>query len=250
MELLTIFLGVIVGLLIIFGIIVLIVYIKVRDLGKSMGISSTQFKEMIETSELEAKYRIKSIAGMTDILVPKIIKDFPNFSESELYNKVETSLNLIFDALESKKISKKKELLIIRSNLEEKIKDLKDNNIDLVYDEIVFHKHVIDDYKKDSGVLKIKVQSSLEYYYEEKKDGKEVIKRNDWKKQTSYTTEFIYVYDEDEYASSQTLLGVRCPNCGAPVKSLGEKSCSYCSSSVQDINLKSWFISSYKEDER
>ena len=43
---------------------------------------------------------------------------------------------------------------------------------------------------------------------------------------------------------------IRCPHCGAPVKTLGQKQCEYCTSGLEDINLKSWFISSYKEDKR
>lgn len=250
MKFVAILFGVIIGVLLFLGLITLFLYNKFKKFTSGLGVSTTQFKEMIETSEYEAKYRIKSIGGMTNILVPKIIKDFPNFSESELYSKVETSLRLIFASLEKKYVDNKKELVIIRNNLEEVVNDLKSNNIDLIFDEVVFHKHVIDDYKKDSGVLTITVQTALEYFYQEKKNGKEIYKRNEWKKQTSYTTEFIYVYNPDEYADSKTLLGVRCPNCGAPVKNLGAKSCSYCSSAVEDINLKSWFISSYKEDER
>ena len=250
MEILAIIFGVIIGVIIFLGIVALILYLKFMRFVNSIGISRSELKTMIEESEYEAKYRKKSISGMTSILMPRIIADFPNFSQSELFGKVETSLNLIFDSLAKKEVKKSSALTIIKHNLEEQIVDLKDNKIDLVFDEVVFHKHAIKDYKKDEGVLTIKVQTSLEYFYEEKKNGVVKVKRKDYKKQTSYTSEFIYVYNPDKYLDSVDLLGVRCPNCGAPVKSLGKKSCSYCGSGLEDINLKSWFISSYKEDER
>lgn len=250
MEILAIIFGVIIGVIIFLGIVALILYLKFMRFVNSVGISKGELKTMIEESEYEAKYRKKSISGMTSILMPRIIADFPNFSQSELFGKVETSLNLIFDSLAKKEVKKSSALTIIKHNLEEQIVDLKDNKIDLVFDEVVFHKHAIKDYKKDEGVLTIKVQTSLEYFYEEKKNGVVKVKRKDYKKQTSYTSEFIYVYNPDKYLDSVDLLGVRCPNCGAPVKSLGKKSCSYCGSGLEDINLKSWFISSYKEDER
>lgn len=250
MEFLAILLGTILGVIIIVGIIAFIIYKKVTNFTNSIGISNSELKTMIQESEHEARYRQKSVSGMTSILLPRILSDFPNFSESELFGMVETSLNKVLNSLEKKKVSSDKYLTMVRHNLEEQIRDLTENQIDLVFDEITYHKHVIKDYKKDNGVLLIKIQSSLEYFYEEKKNGKVKIKRNDWKKQTSYTTEFIYVYDPDKYQGTQTTIGVRCPNCGAPVKSLGQKSCAYCSSGLEDINLKSWFLSSFKEDER
>lgn len=249
-KFLFILLAIILGVALAIGIIAFILYLKFMKFANSIGISKGDLKSMIEESEYEAKYRKKSISGMTSILMPRIIADFPNFSQSELFTKVETSLNLIFDSLSKKEIKKTPDLTIIKHNLEEQIIDLKDNKIDLVFDEVVFHKHAIKDYKKNAGVLTIKVQTSLEYFYEEKKNGVVKVKRKDYKKQTSYTSEFIYVYNPDKYMDNATLLGVRCPNCGAPVKSLGKKSCEYCSSGLEDINLKSWFISSYKEDER
>lgn len=250
LKFLLILLAIIIGVALAIGIIIFIVYCKFMSFVNNIGISKGDLKSMIEESEYEAKYRKKSISGMTSILMPRIIADFPNFSQSELFTKVETSLNLIFNSLSKKEVKKSADLTIIKHNLEEQIIDLKDNKIDLLYDEIVFHNHAIKDYKKDEGVLTIKVQTSLEYYYEEKKNGVIKVKRKDYKKQTSYTTEFIYVYNPDKYLDSVDLLGVHCPNCGAPVKSLGHKSCAYCSSGLEDINLKSWFISSYKEDER
>lgn len=250
MHILTILLGIIIGTIIVLSVIALIIYKKFKSFTSSIGVPSHQLKEMIETSEQEAKYRVKSISGMTSVLIPKIIRDFPNFSESELYTKVETSLSLIFKSLAKKEVGKKKELVMIKANLEERIQDIKNNKIDLSFDEVVFHKHVLDAYEKEKGVLKITVQSALEYYYEEKKNGKIIKQRDEWKKQTSYTTEFIYVYNPELFASDKTMIGVRCPNCGAPVKTLGIKGCSYCGSALEDINLKSWYIISYKEDER
>ena len=250
LKFLLIVLAVDLGVALAIGIGIFAIYCKFINFAKSIGISRSELKTMIEESEYEAKYRKKSISGMTSILMPRIIADFPNFSQSELFGKVETSLSLVFDSLTKKEVKKSNDLTIIKHNLEEQIVDLKDNKIDLVFDEVVFHKHAIKDYKKNEGVLTIKVQTSLEYFYEEKKNGVVKVKRKDYKKQTSYTSEFIYVYNPDKYLDSVDLLGVRCPNCGAPVKSLGKKSCSYCGSGLEDINLKSWFISSYKEDER
>lgn len=249
MKFLLVLLSIIIGVILFLFIIAFIVYSKVKRFGRSIGYNNfNEIKDLIKKGEYDSKYNHKHVVGMTNLLVPKIVKDFPNFSESELYNKVETGLLAIFESLENKKVTKSDELDVIKENLEKIINDHKQNKIDERFNDVIFHKHAIKYYKKDPGVLTITVSTSLEYYYEKQINGKVIIKRNDCKKQTSYTTDLIYIYDPDEYDKHTNLIGIHCPNCGAPVKSLGEKKCSYCSSGLEDINLKSWHISSYKED--
>lgn len=233
---------------IVLGIIFLYLYFKLKASIKGLGISKSEFMNMIKEGEEDSKYRHKSISGMSNLLLPRIIKDFPNFSESELYSKVETSLLAIFHSLEDGYVQKKVELNIIKSNLESKILDLKNSNTKVRFEDIVFHKHAIKGYEKTYGVLIITVATSLEYYYSREKDGKLVDEYREYKKQTSYTTRFIYVYDPEKYEKTSSLVGIHCPNCGSPVKELSNKHCSYCGSGLEDINLKSWFISEYKED--
>lgn len=235
-------------LLIIAGIIFLYIFFKFKQSIKSLGLSKSEFKKMVEEGEKDSKYRHKSISGMSSLLIPRIVKDFPNFSESELYRKVESSLLAIFHSLESGNIQDKNDLNIIKTNLENKIHDMKNSKIKVEYKDIEFHKHAIREYKKTDGVLLITVSSSLEYYYKETIDKKVEEEYKDYKKQTSYITKFIYVYDPEKYESSATLVGIHCPNCGSPVKEISKKHCSYCGTKLEDINLKSWFISEYKEN--
>ncbi len=246
MKFFAIFFGTIIGLVIFLLIIFFIIYRKMIKMG---GFNDNlSIKEMIKMGEFSYKYNHKNAVGMTDFLVPKIIADFPSFSQSELYNKVETGLLAIFESLENKCISKSDELDLIKEKITKIINDYKQNKIDVKYEDVIFHKHAIKSYNKDSGVLSIVVSTSLEYFYEKRQNNKIMIKKNDYKRQTSYTTELIYIYDPDNYDKNKSLIGINCPNCGAPVKMLGEKRCRYCNSSLEDINLKSWHISSYSED--
>ena len=206
--------------------------------------------EEIRKGELEAKLTPKHVTGMTKLLIPRIVNDFPNFSEKELYNKVETSLLLIFNSLESKEFKANDELILIRDKIKEQINDMKNANISVKYDDVKFHEHALKYYNNKDGVLNISVSTSLEYYYEKCIDGKVVEEYKDYKKQTVYTTEFIYVYNPDEIVKSQVLIGLSCPNCGAPLKDLGYKKCLYCGSGLEDVNLKSWHISLYKDEYR
>lgn len=56
----------------------------------------------------------------------------------------------------------------------------------------------------------------------------------------------IYVYDVSK-SNSLTIkaLGLNCPNCGAPVTSLGDKKCEYCGTGIKDIVKKNWVINKF-----
>lgn len=249
MNFIGIVLGVIIGVVIFLSIMALIIYKKVKKFTRSVGFNDfSEIKQLMEQGEYESKYNHKNATGMTKLLLPKIVHDFPNFNENELYKKVETSLLLIFKSLEEKRVSDNEELVLIKNNLVEVINDYKENKINELYSDIKFHKHALKYYKKDKGAMKITISTSLEFYYEKKIGNKVVIKKENHKKQTCYTTEFIYVYNPLEFSKGETLVGVNCPNCGAPVKSLKNKKCSYCGSGLEDINLKNWYIISYKDN--
>ena len=244
-----IFLAIFLGTIVFLIFVALVIKSKIRSTLKNLGyVNFKELKDELKKGEIESKTNIKHVTGMSKLLIPKIIKDFPNFSETELYSKTESALLAIFNSLETKKLSNNTELVLIKEQLLEIIKDYKESKINVTYDDIKFHNHALKYYKNFNGALNITISTSLEYYYTKTQNGKVLYSDKDYKKQTRYTTEFIYVYDPSKIVKSKTLIGINCPNCGAPVKELGSKKCSYCSSSLEDINLKSWHISSYKED--
>ena len=152
MNFLGIILGTVIGIIIFLGLIIFIVYIKIKKVGSDLGFGNiNELKSLIKDGEYEAKYNHKNATGMTRLLLPKIVKDFPNFSESELYNKVEVSLLSIFKSLEDKKVSNVDELTLIKGNLKEIIDDYKQNKINVLYDDTKFHAHAIKYYKKTPG---------------------------------------------------------------------------------------------------
>ena len=78
-------------------------------------------------------------------------------------------------------------------------------------------------------------------------DGKVVFGSKDAKMQTVYETELVYIQDVDKLENHADALGINCPNCGAPIKSLGEKYCEYCGTAVQEVNIRAWKFNSIKE---
>lgn len=227
---------------------VLTLYYKAKSFTRSLGFNNiSDLATMIKESDEEAKLRHKTISGMTDILLPSIMKDFSNFNEAEIYNKVETSLLAIFSSLSQKEVSDINELVAIKYNLEEQIKDLQKSEIDINISEVVFHEHALKSYKKNRDVLELEINTSLEYFYTASKKGK-VIEDRDYKKQTTYTTTFVYIYNEEYYSEGKNNFTLHCPNCGAPLKNIKNHFCPYCNSGIEDINLRNWYIIDYREN--
>ena len=108
---------------------------------------------------------------------------------------------------------------------------ISDGNVS--YDSFKIHKTVVSRYDKLDGIATIYFGSSFEYYM--KKDNG--IRK---KVQDRVKVEFIYVYDIDKVDFDNKLLGLNCPNCGSPIKSLGTKSCSYCGTGIVDVVNKVW----------
>lgn len=249
MKLLIIFLGTIIGIIAFFFILLLIIWMKIKVSARKLRLDKVNFSSIIDEIKKgmnDSRYNQKHISGMTKLLKPSIEKDFPTFNESELYNMTETGLRGIFNSLENRVVFNN--LPLLKEQLVQTIEDYKSSKIKVFYDDIVFHAFSLKKYYKKDGVATIEVQTSLEYFYKKEKNGKILDNYSNYKKQTRYTVDFIYVYDITQVKDYTRVLGIHCPNCGAPVTKLGDKVCEYCHSGLDDLNLKNWMMSSYRED--
>ncbi len=249
MKLLVILLGTILGIIAFLLIIFLIIWAKIKASARKLGLDNVNLSNVfdeIKKGMHDSNYNQKHISGITKLLKPNIERDFKTFNESELYTKAETGLRTIFNSLEEKQV--KNELPLLKEQLREIINDYKISKINVKFDDVVFHNFALKKYYKKDGVATIQVQTSLEYYFKKEKDNKIVENYSNYKKQTRYTVDFIYVYDITQVKDYTRVLGVHCPNCGAPLTKLGDKICDYCHSGVEDLNLKNWMMSAYHED--
>ena len=241
------FLGVILGLLV----VAFLIYFFVSRALSKYGINKDDLVNMKEQLENEEANRHKQISGMTSIYLPQIEKDIKNFNLDEMYLLTEKSLRTIFKAISNKDISflEDKDFNLINKKLKLQMQNLIDSDIIYKYDDVIFHKHAIKNYSKSNGVYKIVISSSLEYYYKKSKDGKDITKK-DHKVQTSYDTTFVYITDEAAYEKDINIYGLNCPNCGAVIKSIETKKCSYCHTglNIEVIDLlKCWKIIDYNK---
>ena len=244
-------LGIILG----FIAVLFIIYLIIRTILNKCGFASYSLMELFKTiSEARKRNQIKpkQVTGMTKVHLPTIQNDFNDFNLNEFYNKTEEHIRKVLSSIENKKISilKSKEYDLIRDKIDFQIRDLTENDISYHYNDIIFHKHAIKSYQKSKGMVKLEISTALEYYYE-KREHNEVVEKNKYKKQTRYTTTYIYIYDTVAAGFDIKVLGLNCPNCGSPISSLESKVCSYCKSGfnikVASL-LKCWKIIDIKED--
>lgn len=248
------FIGALIGVLVAIGVVILIILSKVKKVTGELAFKEFLGEAKNVTSYKREEYsRIKDVSGMTKLLEPSIIKDFNDFNKDLIYATVEKNLAKIFNCIENKSvtsIAKDKDLSTILPSLKEKISDLEGLDVEIKYDNLKFHKHAIKDYRRDQGTATITISSSLEYYYIcTGKDKEKVLSKNyfpDLKKQTRYITQFAYIYDESKFKGDISIYAEHCPNCGAPVTKVGK--CNYCQTYLEEVNLKLWKMSSYKED--
>jgi len=245
------FLGVILGIFV----FLFFLYLFVRSVMNRYGFRGKSFRSLyqeIKASEAKAKTRHKQVSGMNRVLLPSILRDFKDFDENVFYQRTEETIRIIFDAIEKRNDKNLigDDYLLIQERITLQIQDLLESNVQKRYDDIIFHKHAIKSYKNFKGMIKLEVSSSLEYYYEEKRNGKIVVPSK-YKKQTRYITTFVYIHDTKKAGFDFRVLGITCPSCGGPLSDLKAKKCPYCQSGIhfQVANLvKSWKVIDLKED--
>ena len=188
---------------------------------------TTNIKSVIEKSELEDQEVPKSLSSMDSIYLEQIHRDFPDVNINELKRLAEAKILECYLAIEKKDSS---------GIVNNKIKAFVDSMIsdgNVSFDNIKIHKTVVSRYDKLDGVATIYFGSSFEYYMKKDNDIRKKV-------QDRVKVEFIYVYDIDKVDFDNKLLGLNCPNCGSPIKSLGIKNCSYCGTGIVDVVNKVW----------
>lgn len=211
---------------------VVILYLIVRRKAKQfLGdyFNASSFKEALEKSEIEYDETPKSLSSMDTIYLENLKRDFPDLNINEIKSDAEKVIVDVLKAIENKN----EEALISSDKINSFIKS-KITNDDVSYKNIKIHKTVLNKYEKKEYVATICIASSVEYILNNKKH------------QTRFKLEYIYIINALKVGNVKAL-GLNCPNCGAPVKTLGHKRCDYCGSGVIDIVKKNWLVNNIKE---
>ena len=84
--------------------------------------------------------------------------------------------------------------------------------------------------------------------YLEDENGRLINGDRENKLQTVYEVDLVYLQDADKMGVYAEGLGLTCPNCGAPVRNLGQKVCEYCGSGIIEVNTRVWKFNSITEE--
>ena len=134
-------------------VILLILYIKGiigAFLEKYFG--TRDLKEAIEKSEIESENTPKSLSSMETLSLTSIKRDFPELNINEIKSMAENTITNYLRAIDKKNIEDLHNYNeTIKNMVLAKIEDLGDNKI--TYDDIKFHKTVINKYEKTRVLL-------------------------------------------------------------------------------------------------
>lgn len=214
------------------GVIILIVFLtvayfyfrmRIRRILDKFGFAGMSLKQVIDEARLEDQETPKSLSSMDSVYLENIKKDFPTIHINEMKREAEKVILDAFHGVEKKDSSGFKGK--IKSFVDSMISDYEGKEVS--FDQMKIHNTVVSNYKKEGGIATIYFATSFEYVLNT--GGKQV------KKQDRAKTEFIYVYDMNEVDADKKVLGIHCPNCGSPITTLGQKSCSYCGQAILEF---------------
>lgn len=192
----------------------------------------------------------RSVQSMTAIYQPQILADFPDFDLPLYADKAKTVLRGYLNAVASRSTATlpKDVTLALKNSIQEIIENLNENGQKQYYIEPVIHDCAIGRYIKSGGAVTIRYNISVGMYaYLEDGDEKVINGSKDEKLQTLYEVDLIYVQDADKMGVYGEALGLNCPNCGAPVRNLGQKFCEYCGAGVIEVNTRVWKFNAVRE---
>lgn len=218
---------------------------KIREFSREV-FHTDSLKEGIGKMEAEYATTPKSVSAMTSLYLPKITRDFPDFSYDEMKERAQNTLTSYLLGISTLNagalVNGNSEL---QNQLENVIALLKNQDLREHYDSVKIHRTEISNYTKKDGRCIVTFQSSLQcYHYITDNSGAVREGHKDVLFQTKYDTDLIYIQDRSKVETDMgSAIGVNCPNCGAPISKLGAKFCEYCGTGIIELNIKAWSFS-------
>lgn len=193
----------------------------------------------------------RSVQSMTNIYLPQIQRDFPDFDYDDFKTKAKAALIAYFNAISTGSIETLPKDIMTNALVDHIVEineALAANGQKQHFIEPVIHACEIGRYIKSGGTVTIRFNTSVGLYsFIEDESGKVINGDKEDKLQTVYEIDLIYLQDADKMGVYGESLGLTCPNCGAPVKNLGMKFCEYCGSGIVEVNSRVWKFNAINE---
>lgn len=250
---------ILVMILVIIGLVFLGAFLVIKKVRQVKRKVQSLSREFLGTSDIRQGFRQieddyaatpKSVAGATNLCLPRISADFPDFHYEEMKRRAE---NVLLSYLACVSLRSTENLQDanseLKNSLEHRINYLKANGKQEYFDEPRIHRTEIRSYTKNAGRCTITFQSSIQYkHYIMDMQGNRIRGNENRWEQSRYDVELIYIQDREIVSKDMDgVEGRNCPNCGAPLTHIGSKNCRYCGTPVVEYNIKVWTFSSVKE---
>ena len=242
--------GLITGLVVLLVILVLIavlVYqikraIKRTFNGQLMRVAKTVINSLDENPTGIPPY---SVPQLTALYKPKIERDFPEISYERLESMARNGMIAILNALESKKTdSVENSSRNLQNQLKVIIEDYSRRSEDIHYDNISIHAAAITSYNSTKTAAAAVFQISLQSLAYRTKSGSVVSGSNTLPTQNLFSLTLMHNQKGD--SGNDHYFEANCPNCGAPIEDLNQRSCSFCGSGLVPVVDKIWQIDSFE----
>lgn len=239
--------------------VVLVIRRKIKRFEKESGLDLSMdnfIKDMGEADSVGSNPA--SLNGMDKIYLPKIHEEFPDFQLASVIPQVETVIKEYFNSIESKSTSSLEKLTISPSlvdRVESIIEDLDSRGLSVYYDNVVIHRTVISEYVHENGMVIIRFQSAVGYLnFSQDENGKLVSGSKEKTRETVYVVSYARVLDSDlaRQAGVTDVMGLNCPNCGAPLSSASAEKCLFCGTPFKNMtnDVFGWSFTDIKEKNR
>lgn len=232
--------------------IVCFLYLRQRAREFSKELFGTEdIRKAAKEMQVEYATTPKSVSAMTSLLLPKIAEDFPDFNYNEMKTRANNVLISYLGAITHGNASELKDgNTELKQKLSDYIASISGKGLREHFDSVHLHRTEISQYRKAEGRCIITFQSALEcfHYTTDSFDGAVKDGSKEYKYQTRYNVDLIYIQDRSKVENElDHALGINCPNCGAPLSSLGAKTCEYCGTPIVAVNLYAWTFNNVEE---
>ena len=171
----------------------------------------------------------KSVASMTRIFAPQISRDFPGMNLEQFEALAQQQLVAALQAVSAGNLeSVARASDELKEQVSRQIEGNRAAGVRETYEQIRIH------------------QTEISNYHYKEKAGKIIWGYKDRKLQTKYNMELLYVQDAAQQTEGNAF-GLNCPNCGAPMKGLGQQICEYCGSPVVPVDTRVWRMVRFSE---
>lgn len=211
---------------------------------KYLGMGLGQTADLLGRGLREETTTPKAISNVAPMYKPKLLRDFPDMTYERFIQIANSALISILTAIENENaVDVDNATDSLKRQIGDRITDNRGRKLIEHFDDIKLHRTDIADYKSSSDTATAVFEISFQclHYFE----GKDSVPSAPSQFAASVTLSYGREFAED---TSSLTFSHNCPNCGAPIYSVGGKmmKCAYCGTGVTEEVYKSWLVSAYR----